>query len=299
MQRSCPPDTRGDLLRRIIDVARRLEHRTSSHPVIHNTPIRPPAPPPVCLPRPSSILGKLQDIGLPPSLAETVSNAYLRRAEEWRHQVERGITRVCSELALKAANSITDDIIIRRTVQLHERSYHARLDEWVSQVLHRVKTRITPQQNQTHEVAASKTRHAFNSEYVPILEFMYEENPFPPHADKVFLAKKCGMTYKQIHVWFQNRRNRSKKEGRAPKCEYHAGDAFAFEALMSRLGERAVPADQRAKPVDSDASEYEWLSDPSDNEVRVIPIYPGCILNERNVRNSLPRRKRLRLVPMS
>lgn len=46
----------------------------------------------------------------------------------------------------------------------------------------------------------SPTFHGLK-DYVPLLEYFFEENPFPSRADKVFLAKKSGMTYKQIHVW--------------------------------------------------------------------------------------------------
>lgn len=34
-----------------------------------------------------------------------------------------------------------------------------------------------------------------------MLEHFFDENPFPTHADKESLAKKSGMTYRQIHVW--------------------------------------------------------------------------------------------------
>ena len=37
--------------------------------------------------------------------------------------------------------------------------------------------------------------------YLPLLEHFFDENPFPTHADKVFLAKKSNMQYRQIHVW--------------------------------------------------------------------------------------------------
>lgn len=40
-----------------------------------------------------------------------------------------------------------------------------------------------------------------SQEYVPLLEYFFEENPFPTHADKAFLAKKSAMKYRQIHVW--------------------------------------------------------------------------------------------------
>lgn len=34
-----------------------------------------------------------------------------------------------------------------------------------------------------------------------MLEAFFAEEQFPSRADKLFLAKKAGMSYRQIHVW--------------------------------------------------------------------------------------------------
>lgn len=60
-----------------------------------------------------------------------------------------------------------------------------------------------------------------------MLEAFFAEEQFPSRADKMFLAKKAGMSYRQIHVWvsvtrdflssylmlwqFQNRRTRTRR----------------------------------------------------------------------------------------
>lgn len=38
-------------------------------------------------------------------------------------------------------------------------------------------------------------------EFLPTLEAFFSEEELPSRADKLFLAKKSGMTYRQIHVW--------------------------------------------------------------------------------------------------
>ncbi|KAG2350815.1 hypothetical protein BDR05DRAFT_985759 [Suillus weaverae] len=78
------------------------------------------------------------------------------------------------------------------------------------EILKRISQRVQETLDKTQTSSGTAN---FNHEYVPSLEYFFAENPFPTHADKAFLAKKSAMTYRQIHVWFQNRRNRMKKEG--------------------------------------------------------------------------------------
>ena len=71
---------------------------------------------------------------------------------------------------------------------------------------------------------------------MPLLEQSFDDNAFPSRLEKFELAAKCDMGYKQIHVWvrqftsdicvcqrvmivfkFQNRRSRSRKEGKELK----------------------------------------------------------------------------------
>nr|AEX07900.1 HD2 homeodomain mating-type protein [Volvariella volvacea] len=59
-----------------------------------------------------------------------------------------------------------------------------------------------------------KERLPFKAEFTPLLENYFAKNAYPSSADRTVLAKKSGMTQRQIEVWFQNHRNRAKKEGR-------------------------------------------------------------------------------------
>ncbi|KAF9567036.1 hypothetical protein CPC08DRAFT_814551 [Agrocybe pediades] len=57
---------------------------------------------------------------------------------------------------------------------------------------------------------SSKLR--FNHKYRPYLEKYFELNAYPSKAHRAILARRTQMTPRQIEVWFQNHRNRSKKE---------------------------------------------------------------------------------------
>jgi hypothetical protein len=95
-----------------------------------------------------------------------------------------------------------------------------------------------------------------------LLEYFFAENPFPTHADKVFLARKSAMTYRQIHVWvrviigtldpdvddlkkFQNKRNKMKKEGRVLRKKAVAeGAILPLDSLYQRM-ERFIVLEKR------------------------------------------------------
>ncbi|KAG6807785.1 hypothetical protein H0H92_006394, partial [Tricholoma furcatifolium] len=73
----------------------------------------------------------------------------------------------------------------------------------------------------------AKKKAGFNHEYTPLLEKYFEFNAYPSAADRATLARKCMMTPRQIEVWFQNHRNRAKKDGKT----------------LRRLTEQPFPAD--------------------------------------------------------
>lgn len=99
-----------------------------------------------------------------------------------------------------------EEKIAAAITSIYLKKVSALVDECIALAQSRVSTR---------KLTRDQTKSSgFNYGYIPLLEHFFEENPFPTRADKSFLAKKSGMTYRQIHVWFQNRRNRSKKDGR-------------------------------------------------------------------------------------
>lgn len=92
------------------------------------------------------------------------------------------------------------------------------------------------------------------------LEQVFNRNPLPSRLEKCELAAKCQLSYKQVRIWvrvqswdvhlsswcsmscylqFQNRRSRSKKEGKEPK-QSPPKDAFLAE-LQDAIADSMLP----------------------------------------------------------
>ncbi|KAL5533898.1 hypothetical protein ACEPAG_358 [Sanghuangporus baumii] len=94
-------------------------------------------------------------------------------------------------------------------------------------------------------------KQGFNPDSIPKLKAFFEINPKPSRADKMYLAKACKMTVKQINIWFQNRRARVKKENRALRSD----------ACMERQHSAGAPGPSR--------DGYEVHGNTSDSETAV------------------------------
>ncbi|KAG6895149.1 hypothetical protein C0992_002938 [Termitomyces sp. T32_za158] len=73
----------------------------------------------------------------------------------------------------------------------------------------------------------------FPQEYTPLLDKYFEYNAYPSAPDRAVLARKSMMTLRQIEVWFQNHRNRAKKEGRPLRKLTH--DPLPLEISLKSL----------------------------------------------------------------
>ncbi|KDQ63285.1 hypothetical protein JAAARDRAFT_75729 [Jaapia argillacea MUCL 33604] len=236
----------------------------------------------VTLPEPPPIYGSLVSLGLQPALAETLSAKYARRAGDLRLHAESTISRALTKLAmLPRHTSLRPQSELDNQVSVVYRGQYLRTVQNLAKETVDLATAFVSRRSEPcrDSVASTPTRDdlpqaraTFNQEYLPMLEFAFKENPFPSHADKAAFAKKSGMTYRQIHVWFQNRRSRAKRDGvRLRKVDINNTTKFNFDPLISRLkdeglDERVIPEGERVKPVDSDASEYEWHYFTSDDE---------------------------------
>ncbi|KAG5353673.1 hypothetical protein C0989_003810 [Termitomyces sp. Mn162] len=95
--------------------------------------------------------------------------------------------------------------------------------KWAEDALSRVREVVSQRKSKITVKSVKTDRPAFNhstfsdvleQEYTPLLEKYFEYNAYPSAPDRVVLARKCMMTPRQIEVWFQNHRNRAKKERR-------------------------------------------------------------------------------------
>ncbi|KAK1236144.1 hypothetical protein PQX77_000615 [Marasmius sp. AFHP31] len=71
-------------------------------------------------------------------------------------------------------------------------------------------------------------KRPFNHAYTPVLERYFDMNPKPSAADQEHLAAKSGMSKRQIEVWFQNRRRRTKAQHLEKGEKYHPQRSSGF-----------------------------------------------------------------------
>ncbi|KAK2461561.1 hypothetical protein APHAL10511_006024 [Amanita phalloides] len=193
-----------DILERIHQVAldlERISHHNATRIEEKNT-IRLAA---LELPRPEEILAGYDLRDIPPGCLEH-SLEHLRKAACQRYET------VCPRFASTFTN-IGDDSMLHLVNKL--RSIYTKMYHEEAEVL--IKHAMSLVQKRKAELATTlrtKGRPTFKHQFTPLLEHYFELNPYPSTSDKAKLAKKCTMSTRQIEVWFQNHRNRARKEGR-------------------------------------------------------------------------------------
>ncbi|KAF8221698.1 hypothetical protein L208DRAFT_1371777 [Tricholoma matsutake] len=163
-----------------------------------------PTLPALFLPIPDSIVSTLIEHGCPPAAAHSLSDAYLRTANEFRAAYQAAHRQLVQQLA---SNTSDRSSRIKDAVPLLECQYRDKL-------LAAEKIAVDQVLRIQHAAPHMKSKPMFNQEFVPLLEKYFEYNTYPSTPDRVVLARKSMMTPRQIEVWFQNHRNRAKKDGR-------------------------------------------------------------------------------------
>lgn len=159
----------------------------------------------ICLPEPPQLIATLQPYALDTETLQRINEAYIKRAHELQDTTAAAIAQAST--ALSPMPGLSPAPSNEKVTAIFTQVYLNTLRRWIKDIETTVSSRTSG------AVLEGKSK-PFNYDYIPLLEHFFNENPFPSHADKAFLAKKSGMTYRQIHVWFQNRRSRTKKEGR-------------------------------------------------------------------------------------
>ncbi|KAG1864760.1 homeodomain protein 2 [Suillus subalutaceus] len=233
----------------------------------------------VSLPDPPPIQPALMAVGARPEISLVMDQEYQKRAAELRTFCQSAVAHVCSNQAQHPSMSpyVTEQKIIPVFTELYLRQLGSWRQDCVDLYLKHPSTRTS------ENVQPSSATPKFNHEYVPLLEYFFAENPFPTHADKAFLAKKSAMTYRQIHVWFQNKRNRMKKEGQVLRRKTVAeGATLPLDNLYQRMEkfivpeERKVPASPPSRPHSPTKQGDEMMS-IADN--RCNPLEPLASLH--------------------
>nr|BAL45603.2 homeodomain protein 2 [Rhizopogon roseolus] len=203
----------------------------------------------ISLPDPPPIYPALMAAGARPEISQAIDQAYHKRATDLRALYHSAAALVCSNQAHHSTEfcSVSMQKVLSLFTKLYLRQLVIWRDDCVNLYLKHPSTGDKPR--------TSSCTPKFNHEYIPLLEHFFAENAFPTQADKAFLAKKSAMTYRQIHVWFQNRRNRMKKEGQVLKKKPAAEGAIRpLDTLYQRMEKFIVPRGKELHTPHSDTS---------------------------------------------
>ncbi|KAG1885469.1 homeodomain protein 2 [Suillus subluteus] len=195
----------------------------------------------ISLPDPPPIQPALMAAGACPEISLAMDQAYQKRAVDLQALCRSAVSLVCSNQAQYPSKFryVSEQKVISVFTELYLKQLVTWREEGVVLYLKHSST--------GDKINTSSCTTKFNNEYVPLLEYFFAENPFPTHADKAFLAKKSAMTYRQIHVWFQNRRNRMKKEGQVLRKKTVAeGATLPLDDLYQRMEKFIVPEGRKA-----------------------------------------------------
>ncbi|KAL5519307.1 hypothetical protein ACEPAH_990 [Sanghuangporus vaninii] len=159
---------------------------------------------------PDYLVNILARAGAPESLARELSEIHAKSSEELAEHYLQNYRDACSEVV-----GATKDDQMKRYLRLQRaacRMYKRTIASWETSLVRSVTDRFCTEDVKDNKESAN--RSSFNTNFGPILEEVFKENPFPSLPIRRALAQKSGMSIGQINVWFQNHRSRARKEGK-------------------------------------------------------------------------------------
>nr|AAZ20164.1 homeodomain mating-type protein [Coprinellus disseminatus] len=169
----------------------------------------PTTPSPIDLPYPQDVVENIRNFGISVDIQDRI----VARVDQWYYEIRRTLEDQYSKTftSLAALPHISGIAPEQDLPAVYETMYkdnlspkfRADIDALLRQAINQRVTRRT-----------EKQKIPFNHESLPLLETYFEYNAYPSAQDRALLAKKSLMCPRQIEVWFQNHRRRTKKEGR-------------------------------------------------------------------------------------
>ncbi|KAF8216029.1 hypothetical protein K438DRAFT_1799954 [Mycena galopus ATCC 62051] len=257
------PQDDAESLRRIVqtsDVVKRICAPLCAHSIPlpnHSTAVRV-----ATLPPPPSIRPKLARLGLEAHLVEDFAAKYDRKCAELHSVAQLSLQQACREFAALPEHSASTPLsqLSSRVIAAYTTRYTNSL-ELLEQRAVEMATKRAQARGDAKKVDKKPRKRTcqtpFNHEFTPVLEKYFEYNAYPSSADQAAMAKKSRMEQRQIDVWFQNRRARTKKEGGSVR-RLHALDSAPLDLCLKSMEERMEPyliPDGLRQEVDSDVSE--------------------------------------------
>lgn len=175
-------------------------------PVLQPTRSRRPAQPKVTLPRIKDIRSQLKRLNLPTSINKVLWDAYRGRAKAVKSIVSLQLKAIWTDLNRSERLTPKERVEkFHRLAKIHadqlsdgyERLYESAVDAILSHI----------------DPDLLKKNTKFDTRWVPVLQWIFENTAgrYPSQKQKRMLARNTTLTYRQITVWFQNRRARQKK----------------------------------------------------------------------------------------
>ncbi|KAI0375176.1 hypothetical protein BV20DRAFT_933444 [Pilatotrama ljubarskyi] len=240
--------------------------------------------PPLYLPAPEPLVPKLLQNGLDDYAAQCVSKLVLDWVDRLRCSIEADYARRMHRIRSQPL-ALANPAFLHRLLVVFTTLYNTFLHRWQTHILLKVAPKLAKARafigNALSSDAKEHGKRPFNQGAVPILEHFFESNAFPSRLEKYDLAAKCAMDYRQIHVWFQNRRSRSRKEGKVlKKIEPRDKVLHELEQAMVRT---LLPLEE------GEDEDYKTSSDEHDVSCR-IPVASYCHGTDLPISRACPRK---------
>nr|AAS46736.1 HD2 homeodomain mating-type protein [Pleurotus djamor] len=192
-------------LHRIINVSESLRSKTKLDPQTSNTGCRSPIssqPLSIDFPPPPNILPSLRSKGVSEQAAKKLTDIFNSKCHILQSLLRNKLHDIQSHSSLPIHHLLSS---------YAQKTYQEDILRFEDE-LHRVAALHLDKLQADQVKPAAKT--SFNADFVPFLEKYFEFNAYPSAADRSLMARKSMMTPRQIEVWFQNHRNRARKEGK-------------------------------------------------------------------------------------
>ncbi|KAI0082086.1 homeobox-domain-containing protein [Panus rudis PR-1116 ss-1] len=169
-------------------------------------------------PYPRPIVKDLIAIGLSQEKAEDLSKFYLHHATLLKKAYESNIRSAWRIVGVPTA-LFTSEELENRLRSVITAQYLSKLDHLYQELVSALRRQLSALYSggRVETFADSKRKPQFKQSAVPLLEDAFAHNAYPSRDEKIRLANQLGMDYKQVHVWFQNKRARAKRDGWEPR----------------------------------------------------------------------------------
>ncbi|KAG6871898.1 hypothetical protein C0995_015192 [Termitomyces sp. Mi166 len=208
----------------------------------------------------STIVPQLEAVGLLSAAAHQVSDTYLKAAQDLHAVCEASLRNAYWKASNHEGRVLHADF--QAIYKALNDAYARQTGVWASHAL--TSARDAVDKAKTTARPTKEKKPVFNYEYTPLLEKYFEYNAYPSAPDKAVLARKSMMTPRQIEVWFQNHRNRARKDGKTLRklSETPLPIDLPLKSLEDEMPFFAVPVDERKSSNNSE----NMLDEPFDNE---------------------------------